>query len=596
MKRKKKSLFAILLALVMMAGLMQGMTVETKAATNSVQAGSFTLSRDSGTIVEGVDYTYGKYGFGNRNSLIILTDDITIAMDENAEPTSDIIELGEYNEPPLDSFSKVTFSNLKLKSYSYNVLSYVDNIHITLVGNNELVSIKKESDTYGDFAIFGCGSVSIENSPNGSLYATADGLGWGAIFTSDGYGKSDACITVGDAMSMKGSTAMMADISELTDTPQVWTSYIALNSNEDYTTRGNAKTILISPKKEHRHTWSYAVDATESKDGSRILAACSGLGDCNEKDASLWLSLSAENADYDGTAKAANITTSEDWKRLNLPVPEIEYYLSGTDTKTNSDNSGAEAVGGAPKLPGSYKAQVTVGTDTKATKEFTITCKHGEWVETVSDSYLKTAATCTAPAVYYKSCKLCGAKGTETFTSGNPLGHDFSNNAEACRREGCNEKNPDYKPATPVIIEGAGGEWTKDSGSTLRFRSDAGISSFVRVEVDGTVVDAKNYTVTEGSTIVTFTAEYLESLATGKHTVAIVSSISGEEKKATAEFTIAKKADTTNGNNNANADQTTAQKTKALKTGDESPVEYLLALLALCGAAVVFTGKKGYLK
>lgn len=519
MKQKKKSLFSLLLALMMMAGLMQGMTVETKAATNSVQAGPFTLSRDSGTIVEGVDYTYGKYGSGNRNSLTILTDDITIAMDENAEPTSDIIELGEYNEPPLDSFSKVTFSNLKLKSYSYNVLSYVDNIHITLVGNNELVSIKEESRTYGDFAIFGCGSVSIENSPNGSLYATADGLDWGAIFTSDGYGKSDACITVGDAMSMKGSTAMMADISELTDTPQVWRGHIEVGQK-------SAKTLLIG-EWEHSHTWSYAVD--ENKDGSRILAACSGLGDCDEKDASLWLSLSAENTDYDGTAKAVNITTSEDWKRLNLPVPEIVYYLSGTDTKTNSDNSGAEAVGGAPKLPGSYKAQVTVGTDTKATKEFTITCKHGEWVETVSDSYLKTAATCTAPAVYYKSCKLCGAKGTETFTSGNPLGHDFSNNAEACRREGCNEKNPDYKPAAPVIIEGAGGEWTKESGATLRFRSDAGISSFLRVEVDGTVVDAKNYTVTEGSTIVTFTAEYLESLATGKHTVAIVSSISGEE-------------------------------------------------------------------
>ena len=387
-------------------------------------------------------------------------------------------------------------------------------------------------------------------------------------------------------MSMKGSTAMMADISELTDTPQVWRGHIGVGQK-------SAKTLLIGEWK-HSHTWSYAVD--EGKDGSRILAACSGLEDCNEKDASLWLSLSAENTDYDGTAKAANITTSEDWKRLNLPVPEIVYYLSGTDTKTNSDNSGAEAVGGAPKLPGSYKAQVTVGTDTKATKEFTITCKHGEWVETVSDSYLKTAATCTAPAVYYKSCKLCGAKGTETFTSGNPLGHDFSNNAEVCRREGCNEKNPDYKPAAPVIIEGAGGEWTKESGATLRFRSDAGISSFLRVEVDGTVVDAKNYTVTEGSTIVTFTAEYLESLATGKHTVAIVSSISGEEKKATAEFTVAKKADTTNGSNNATADQTTAQKTKVLKTGDESPVGYLLALLALCGAAVVFTGKKGYLK
>lgn len=593
MKQKKKSLFSLLLALIMVAGLMQGMTVETKAATNSVQAGPFTLSRDSGAIVEGVDYTYGQYKYGSRNSLTILTDDITIAMDENAEPTSDIIELGEFNKPPFDSFSEVTFSNLKLKSYSDNVLSYVDNIHITLVGSNELVSIKEESRTYGNFAIFGHGSVSIENSPNGSLYATADGLGWGAISVSEGYGKSDACITVGDAMSMKSSTAMMADISELTDTPKTWINCIAVNNNEDYRERGFAKTLLIGMWK-HSHTWSYAVD--EGKDGSCILAACSGLGDCDEKDASLWLSLSAENTDYDGTAKAANITTSEDWKRLNLPVPEIVYYLSGTGTKTNSDNSGAEAVGGAPKLPGSYKAQVTVGTDTKATKEFTITCKHGEWIETVSDSCLKTAATCTAPAVYYKSCKLCGAKGTETFTSGNPLGHDFSNNAEACRREDCNEKNPDYKPATPVIIEGAGGEWTKESGATLRFRSDAGISSFVRVEVDGTVVDAKNYTVTEGSTIVTFTAEYLESLATGKHTVAIVSSISGEEKKATAEFTVAKKADTTNGSNNATADQTTAQKTKVLKTGDESPVGYLLALLALCGAAVVFTGKKGYLK
>ena len=359
---------------MMMAGLMQGMTVETKAATNSVQAGPFTLSRDSGAIVEGVDYTYGQYKYGSRNSLTILTDDITIAMDENAEPTSDIIELGEFNKPPFDSFSKVTFSNLKLKSYYDNVLSYVDNIHITLVGSNELVSIKEESRTYGDFAIFGYGSVSIENSPNGSLYATGDGLGWGALLSSSSYGKSDACITVGDAMSMKSSTAMMADISELTDTPKTWTNCIAVNNNEDYRTRGFAKTLLIGMWK-HSHTWSYVVD--ENKDGSRILAVCSGLGDCDEKDASLWLSLSAENADYDGTAKAANITTSEDWKRLNLPVPEIVYYLSGTDTKTNSDNSGAEAVGGAPKLPGSYKAQITVGTDTKATKEFTITCKHG---------------------------------------------------------------------------------------------------------------------------------------------------------------------------------------------------------------------------
>ena len=35
------------------------------------------------------------------------------------------------------------------------------------------------------------------------------------------------------------------------------------------------------------------------------------------------------------------------------------------------------------------------------------------------------AATCTAKAVYYKSCTFCGEKGTETFETGNVLDHDW---------------------------------------------------------------------------------------------------------------------------------------------------------------------------
>lgn len=42
-------------------------------------------------------------------------------------------------------------------------------------------------------------------------------------------------------MSMKSSTAMMADISELTDTPKTWTNCIAVNNNEDYRERGLPK-------------------------------------------------------------------------------------------------------------------------------------------------------------------------------------------------------------------------------------------------------------------------------------------------------------------------------------------------------------------
>ena len=49
--------------------------------------------------------------------------------------------------------------------------------------------------------------------------------------------------------------------------------------------------------------------------------------------------------------------------------------------------------------------------------------------EVATEDYLKSAATCTEAAVYYKSCE-CGAKGTKTFTSGSALGHEYTKKVE----------------------------------------------------------------------------------------------------------------------------------------------------------------------
>jgi hypothetical protein len=51
---------------------------------------------------------------------------------------------------------------------------------------------------------------------------------------------------------------------------------------------------------------------------------------------------------------------------------------------------------------------------------------HVYGIQNTSPEYLKSLATCTTPATYYYSCK-CGAKGTETFTRGEPLGHNYVN-------------------------------------------------------------------------------------------------------------------------------------------------------------------------
>ena len=61
----------------------------------------------------------------------------------------------------------------------------------------------------------------------------------------------------------------------------------------------------------------------------------------------------------------------------------------------------------------------------------TVTVPHTHvYDQTSTDAaHLKTPATCTEAAVYYKSC-TCGENGEETFTSGSTLGHDYTKEVE----------------------------------------------------------------------------------------------------------------------------------------------------------------------
>ena len=62
------------------------------------------------------------------------------------------------------------------------------------------------------------------------------------------------------------------------------------------------------------------------------------------------------------------------------------------------------------------------------------------------------------------------------------------------------------------------------SGSgTKVVRSSAALSKFKEVRVDGVTVDGSNYTLSEGSTIVTFKESYLKTLSVGEHALKIIS-------------------------------------------------------------------------
>ena len=115
--------------------------------------------------------------------------------------------------------------------------------------------------------------------------------------------------------------------------------------------------------------------------------------------------------------------------------------LSGLNTRravgtfkctVNNDASGTYNVGVSVFSLEDKDVEPVSGADLqneKASLTVTVPHTHVYDKEVATEDYLKTPANCTNAAVYYKSCE-CGAKGTETFTSGSALRHDYTKKVE----------------------------------------------------------------------------------------------------------------------------------------------------------------------
>ena len=125
------------------------------------------------------------------------------------------------------------------------------------------------------------------------------------------------------------------------------------------------------------------------------------------------------------------------------------------------------------------------------------------------------------------------------------------------------------------ILDGAGSSWTQNTDGSLAIRGSGEISKFREVKVDGVTVDPVNYTVTEGSTIITFKPEYLKSLPAGNHSFELV----WTDGTAATNFTVAENAD---------------QSAKSPKTGEDFSMALCTALLMMscAGLAGMFVRRK----
>ena len=127
----------------------------------------------------------------------------------------------------------------------------------------------------------------------------------------------------------------------------------------------------------------------------------------------------------------------------------------------------------------------------------------------------------------------------------------------------CGEKGKTEEIAIlkPEIIDGKGQTMVVDVAKDLSFRSSAPLRYFQKVLVDDKEVAAENYVLTEGSTIVTLKASFLNTLGVGEHKLSVVSTTGTAETN----FTVAEAAKPAPGQTTTTTTTTSKSKKKASK-------------------------------
>ena len=226
---------------------------------------------------------------------------------------------------------------------------------------------------------------------------------------------------------------------------------------------------------------------------------------------------------------------------------------------------------------------------------------------TIQNEHSGGTATCKDKAI----CEVCG----ESYGKLDPNNHanlkhidaraatkTSEGNIEYWYCDGCNKYYKDAKATQeitkaqtvtaklpPKITAGDGATVTQGEKKELSFTSDASFADFLRVELDGTTLDEKNYTKKEGSTIITLNRDFVATLSVGEHTLSIVS----KSGTATAKFTVKAKPTETTTPQPTVTPQPTAQPQPTVQpvspipsTGDTANPALWFALLIVSGSAL----------
>ena len=585
----KKTLGIVLSAAMLVSGMtfMPGSAVEVQAAatTKDVNLGFGGISDPTSTGSSATAWTGSKVYYGDK--LWRVLDDSGFLFSE------DLLETKVYH----DTLLGITWENCTLRSYlndqtflnSKFTETEKDAIKDTLVTNGSNLDYSTAGGNNTTDKLFLLSLAEVRNTDYGfGSDATRAASSWWWL-RSPGDGDDFAAYVLGDGYVRSGGRDVLSGDGSVRPALNLNLSSVLFTSAS-----GASKSSfgVVGDSNVSNNTWKLTLEGTENTLGANKTngktsltagysaenliishSAATTLTDATQVSAMLTDSygtvLYYGSVNSDTTATSSTVTIP-----AGLAVGTYSLYVFAEDVNTGNLTDYATALGTAISInvnaaPSTYAVTVNNGTgDGSYAKDATVTITADaapsgqhfkEW--TGADSLNFTSGSKTSA--------------TATFTMP-------ANAVEVTATYENDLSEPSEPSLTYHIIDGANGTLTIGSDGNLVIIGDGAYSKFKEVKVDGVVIAGANYTVTEGSTIITLKSDYLKGLKTGNHTFELVWTDGSVATTFTVKEAVTEEATST----------TDTQKDEVPKTGDHSPIVWLFVLVMVSGGTLLCLGRK----
>lgn len=465
------------------------------------------------------------------------------------------------------TLTNATITNGNSISRAIDVSNYMD-LKIVLIGENTISGSSNGfyAGSNGDILFTGTGKLSITSSGYAPFVSNSDVIVDGVTIevsnTIDGAVQVNGTLTIQNTAFIEANGLyygiQSASLSVTDSTVTATSSYD--NCNAIYATSGdlsiiNSSVTATNTSREALPTIYAEGDITISN--SRVVATC------NATDAVSYGINSAGTISINGTSDVTAIggiyalngtsVTPVDGGKVDVKVGVME-----------NGEAGATHYGDSP-----YSSAVTFddGDSDLFLSGYTyVHIKNHEHVfdqQIVSDEHLATSATCELSAQYYYSC-ICGENGTDTFSEGAALGHEWGEPEWIWA--------DDYSGAVAVIT----------------CKNDNSHTQELTAEITETTTEATS--TVSGQTVYTATVEWNGNIYTDTQIVVLPAtgeSDDGDDNSGTETTT---EPDTSTGDTQTgDKDNPDTGTTDSPETGDDSNIALWVALMLAAGAGVTGT-------